>query len=155
MYTILNKKGEPVVFQKFNFHGLVYLSNTTKMNMIVYKNNMIFLSGIYIPKKDYTCKFIDINKFINYNEVSSIVDCTDFMVENKYQSIIKIDNYKNKKFYLNSKINGETFEVNYYYLVLMMYSYYLMYQVDKKDRFKKLYEKIDKFLTENYWEREE
>ena len=96
MYTILNKKGEPVVFQKFNFHGLVYLSNTTKMNMIVYKNNMIFLSGIYIPKKDYTCKFVDINSFINYNEVSSIVDCTDFMVENKYQSSIKIDNYKNE-----------------------------------------------------------
>lgn len=147
MYRIVDNNNEIKYFQIINYHGLVYLTDNLKRDFIIYKGKMLYLTGIHVPKKDYLIKYIDIKRFIDYD--SNIHDISDFIKD--YKMIIKSD----KRFYLKNNNDNTTFEVDYYHLVLIMYSYYLMYQLDKKDRFKKLYEKIDKFLTENYWEREE
>ena len=151
MYRIVDSNNEIKYFQIINYHGLVYLTDNLKRDFIIYKGKMLYLTGIHIPKKEYIVKYVDIERFIDYD--SNIHDLSDFIKD--YKMLIKSDKYNNKSFYLKNNNDDITFEVDYYHLVLIMYSYYLMYQLDNKVAYKKFYEKIDSYLTKRFWERED
>lgn len=159
MYKIIDNKNNIKTLQSYNLCGLNYLAIYPRSNFICYKNKMIYLNGIYMPKTNYNVKYYDIKKFIDYNpqihDVSDVIDVDSIIIKNDV-ILYKTINNKTMLHYneYETTVNDDIIrykKLTYYETMIILYSYYLMNEVEPCKKYVKIINKLDKFLTKYYW----